>query len=116
MIYPNENPCPYSDILRVETCHLYRLPNVFTPNGDGRNDVFYPLNRAFIQKVNFEAYSRWGNLVFKTDDPEINWDGTDMEGRPLDPGTYNYWCDLLLDIKNGCILFNSIINIISLLD
>lgn len=115
MIDPYGNFGPYSDTLCVEPCPLYRLPNVFTPNGDGRNDVFYPLNRAFIQKVNFEAYSRWGNLVFRTDDPDINWDGTDMEGKPLDPGTYTYRCDLFLDTKNGQILFNSISGTIDLL-
>lgn len=106
---------PYSDTACVAACPLYKLPNVFTPNGDGRNDVFYPLNRAFIQKVNFEAYGRWGNLVFKTDDPDINWDGTDMRGDPLEPGTYTYKCDLFLDTEKGRILFNSISGTIDLL-
>lgn len=106
---------PYSDTACIDACPFYKLPNVFTPNGDGRNDVFYPLNRAFIQKVNFEAYSRWGNLVFQTDDPDINWDGTDLQGHQLEPGTYTYKCDLFLDTENGQILFNSISGTIDLL-
>lgn len=109
------NTGPYSDTVCIEGCPLYKLPNVFTPNGDGKNDLYYPMNRAFIPKVNFEAYSRWGNLVFRTNDPEINWGGQDLRGNDLEPGTYTYKCDLFLDTKKGRVLYNTISGTIDLL-
>lgn len=98
----------YSDTVCVDPCPLYKLPNVFTPNWDGHNDVYYPLNQAFIQKVNFEVYNRWGNLVFRTNDPDINWDGKDMNGNDVEAATYTYKCELFVDTRSGQILYNTL--------
>ena len=48
--------------------------NVFTPNGDGRNDAFAPV-RAPLPGGRLRVFSRWGQLVFQTQDPALRWDG-----------------------------------------
>ncbi len=50
------------------------IPNSFSPNGDGVNDVFYALGTN-ITDFNIQVYNRWGDLVFTTNDPKIGWDG-----------------------------------------
>jgi gliding motility-associated-like protein len=70
---------------------LYRLPNVFTPNGDDFNNLFKPFPYKSVTAVNLEIWDRWGRMVFKTQSPDINWDGTDMTtGQPCSDGTYYY--------------------------
>lgn len=108
------NEGPFSDTVCVEACPAYILPNVFTPNADGSNDLFFPLQRAFVQRVNFEAFNRWGNLVFQTSDPDINWDGKTLDGTDLESATYTYKCDLFLDTEDGEVLFNTISGTIDL--
>mgnify|MGYP001159195491 CR=1 FL=1 len=105
----------YSDTVCIDPCPAYKLPNVFTPNADGSNDIFYPLQSAFIERVNFEAYNRWGNLVFQTNDPEIRWDGRSLNGEELDPATYTYKCDLFLNTREGELLFNTVSGTIDLI-
>ncbi|MEN8927410.1 MAG: gliding motility-associated C-terminal domain-containing protein, partial [Flavobacteriales bacterium] len=83
-----------SNIVCVDNCPIYFLPNVFTPNADGKNDKFIPLLPfKFIQSVDFIIYNRWGSVVYRTDDPMINWDGRDQEsGKPVSDGVYFYVC------------------------
>lgn len=70
---------------------FYRLPNVFTPNGDKYNEKFKPFPYRSVNTVTMEIWDRWGRMVFKTEDPEINWDGRDMTtGQPCSDGTYYY--------------------------
>ena len=52
------------------------VPKVFTPNGDGTNDVLKPVLAGIATFNYFSVYNRWGNLVFKTSDPGTGWDGT----------------------------------------
>lgn len=79
----------------IDNCTYYRLPNVFTPNGDNLNDLVVPGPYKFVQKVDMKIYNRWGNLVFQTDNPDIEWDGRYMEnGKMLSPGVYYYVCDV----------------------
>ena len=88
----NENESLFSNIVCVDNCPLYELPNTFTPNGDGQNDVFVPFPYCFIERVDFRVYNRWGQLVFATEDPDLNWDGTNRSGQLLSAGTYHYVC------------------------
>ncbi len=71
----------------VSTSQLV-VPNVFTPNGDGRNDEFRVMYRSIIE---FECwiYNRWGKLVYHWTDPAKGWDGT-INGRPAAEGAYYY--------------------------
>ncbi len=77
----------------VENCPLYELPNVFTPNGDNVNDVFHPLPYRFVKDIDLEIFNRWGQVVFKTDDPNINWDGKHQTSNTEVPSAvYFYRC------------------------
>jgi gliding motility-associated-like protein len=104
-----QNECFNSDSVCVKYCPKYKLPNTFTPNGDNHNDLFKPYPYLFIDKINMKIFNRWGNLVFTTTDPHINWDGTDLNGRKLSDGVYYYQCDVYYtgfqsyDIKNETI-------------
>lgn len=85
-----------SSPIRTDNCPFYDLPNTFTPNGDGANDLFKPcLIYRYIKSVNFTVTNRWGQVVFQTEDPAINWDGTDQNtGQPLPEGVYYYTCSV----------------------
>jgi gliding motility-associated-like protein len=82
------------DTVCVDNCPLYRLPNVFTPNGDGANERFVPFRPLrFIAEVDFKVFNRWGELVWETSDPALGWDGTDQNtGKALAEGVYYYTC------------------------
>ncbi len=85
------NESGFSNIFCVDNCPYYVLPNTFTPNGDGQNDRFHPFKPyRFVPKIEMKIFNRWGAKVFETEDPEINWDGTDLTGKPLNDGVYVY--------------------------
>ncbi|MDP4827973.1 MAG: gliding motility-associated C-terminal domain-containing protein, partial [Flavobacteriales bacterium] len=85
------NESVLSDIFCVDNCPIYLLPNIFTPNNDGVNDVFIPYPYRFIESIDFQVFNRWGGLVYKTADPAIGWDGTDQTtGQVCTDGTYFY--------------------------
>jgi len=67
------------------------VPNAFTPNGDGKNDILY-VRGDVLEKIDFAIYDRWGEKLFETKDKNIGWDGT-FRGRPCDPGVYVYYLD-----------------------
>ena len=81
-----------SNIVCIENCPVYILPNTFTPNGDGQNDLFKPRLKRFIDSIDMKIYNRWGGLVFETTDPDIKWDGTNLQGKDLNEGVYYYVC------------------------
>jgi gliding motility-associated-like protein len=85
------NESPISNLVCVDNCPEYILPNVFTPNGDNTNDFFIPFPYRYIQDVDIRIYDRWGVLVFQTADPALHWDGRDMNTRKLcTDGVYFY--------------------------
>ncbi len=55
------------------------IPNAFTPNADGLNDVFKPVN-GNLDEYSFRVFNRWGEVVFYTEDPEDYWQGEYQEG------------------------------------
>jgi gliding motility-associated-like protein len=80
-----------SNVVCRDNCPMYVLPNVFTPNGDNKNDVFQPYEcPAFVQSLEFKAFNRWGAQVFSTKDVNINWDGKTNGGKELAAGQYYY--------------------------
>ncbi|NNE29591.1 MAG: gliding motility-associated C-terminal domain-containing protein [Saprospiraceae bacterium] len=87
-----QNESLFSNIECPDNCPNYQLPNVFTPNKDGANDIFTAFPFCFIERIEFKAFNRWGQLVFQTTDPNINWDGTNLNGKELAEGTYYYSC------------------------
>ena len=88
------NEGPLSDPSCVENCPIYRLPNTFTPNNDGSNDFFIPLENRFVESVDFKVFNRWGNVVYETNNPALDWDGTNLSGTKLNGGTYYYVCSV----------------------
>ncbi len=61
------------------------IPNVFTPNGDGKNDVFYIGNLEVLLNASLKVYNRWGSLVYGSDNYKNDWNGL-----KLNDGTYFY--------------------------
>ncbi|MCP9235647.1 gliding motility-associated C-terminal domain-containing protein [Lewinella sp. JB7] len=86
----NGNESAPSNRICVTNCPIYELPNAFTPNGDGRNETFQPIALCFVERVDLKIFNRWGQLVFETQDPAINWTGTNLNGDALPSGTYYY--------------------------
>ena len=69
-----------SNVECQENCLFFKLPNIFTPNGDAQNAVFRPKNYSPLRSIHFQAYNRWGVKVFENtttpaDNVLINWDG-----------------------------------------
>lgn len=77
----------------VQDCETPTLPNVFTPNGDGVNDLFrLSLNES--ECFHGYIYNRWGALIFESDHINIGWDGTVQgTGEAVPEGTYFYLFD-----------------------
>lgn len=80
----------------VEFCPVYELPNVFTPNNDNLNDLFTPIKPyRDVDSINLVVYNRWGEIVFETSDPDINWNGVHQSSNKiLSSGVYLYSCDV----------------------
>ncbi len=62
------------------------VPNTFTPNGDGINDVFMPVGKS-IASIHLVVHNRWGELLFETDDASVGWDGM-YRGEPVKNDVY----------------------------
>jgi gliding motility-associated-like protein len=75
------NESKKSNKVCVANCRKYELPNVFTPDGSGMNDLFRPIppSPLFVESVKFKVFNRWGTKVFeKNDDIYLNWDGSGL--------------------------------------
>lgn len=71
-------------------CNLIFLPNVFTPNGDGRNDTYGISNPFAVERIiSFEIFDRWGSKVFSTTEAMEMWDGN-FKGQPVNSGVMLY--------------------------
>lgn len=95
------NESDLSLFLCIEDCPSYILPNAFTPNGDGFNDQFIPILNRFVTRIKFEVYNEWGQKVFETTDPQINWNGTNFSGAQLADGVYYYTCEVYQNSANA---------------
>ena len=76
-----------SHIVKVPVNCRIAVPGAFTPNNDGRNDFFYPINGHIAKEFDFQVYNRNGELVFATKDWSRKWDGK-RNGIPQTPGVY----------------------------
>ncbi len=73
------------------------VPNAFSPNGDGNNDVFRVLQTCPISKYKIQVFNRWGQLVFVSYRVSDSWDGGIAKGDLLDMGTYFYNIEATVD-------------------
>ena len=74
----DENNCVGRDtvVVRKEEClQKVYIPNGFTPNNDGKNDLLKPIFLDIVKLVRFDIYNRWGQLVFHTTSLDKGWDG-----------------------------------------
>jgi len=88
------NESELSNIICVDNCPIYDLPNAFTPNKDGQNDVFRPYTYRFVERIDMQIFNRWGQLVYETTNPDIEWNGTNLNGSDLAEGVYFYTCQV----------------------
>jgi len=76
------------------------IPNVFSPDGDGTNDIFMVFGgQGVVEVLSFRVYDRWGELLFEdsnftTNDPSHGWDGT-FRGRDMNPGVYVFAAEVM---------------------
>ncbi len=104
----NESHAGYT--VCVDNCPVYILPNTFTPNNDGQNDIYHPRISRFVERIDMKIYDRWGVLVFETTHPEINWSGTDMQGKDLAEGVYYYICTYFVNGQPTIIVKQNVLN------
>ena len=93
-----------SNVACQDNCVFFKLPNIFTPNGDAQNAVFRPKNYSPIRRIHFQAYNRWGVKVFENtttanDRILINWDGggpasENNVSRKVSDGVYFYLAEV----------------------
>jgi gliding motility-associated-like protein len=69
------------------------IPNAFTPNGDGNNDVLF-VRSNYVDAITITIYNRWGQEVFKTIDKDTGWDGT-FNNELLQPDSYAYYIEVV---------------------
>ncbi|HRG00347.1 MAG TPA: gliding motility-associated C-terminal domain-containing protein [Bacteroidia bacterium] len=77
-------------IIKVDLVSFFTVPNVFTPNGDGKNDVF-TFNAINMGDITLTVFDRWGLKMFETTaSGNIKWDGKNKSGNTVNDGTYFY--------------------------
>lgn len=86
----DDKGCGNTDEIRVlvDYSHNLFIPTAFSPNGDGRNDLFRIANFGYQQVSEFRVYNRWGQEVYSAND-NSGWDGT-YRGADQDAGTFHY--------------------------
>ena len=87
------NESAFGEAVCGDNCPVYILPNVFSPNGDRSNDLFGPFPYRGVKQIDLQMFNRWGQVVFGTQDPDINWKGSYKDtSEPLPDGVYYYLC------------------------
>lgn len=90
----DENGCTDSDSVFIEVENIGNLfiPNGFSPNGDGANDLLaiYGIKPEYFREFFFTVYDRWGEKVFESKQPNFTWDGT-FKGKIIDPTVLVYY-------------------------
>ncbi len=92
-LYTTKGSCvsTYSKVISVDIPSKLEVPNVFTPNGDGSNDIFF-VRTANLGEITALIYDRWGNKIYEltTEKGNIAWDGKSNTGKEAPDGTYFY--------------------------
>jgi gliding motility-associated-like protein len=100
MVKVSTDSCSSMDSINIvfRDCEIkLELPNIITPNNDGSNDLFLPLQSKNIEKINTQLFNRWGNLIFETDNLQIEWDGK-SKGQLVADGVY-FWIVNYTDVN-----------------
>jgi gliding motility-associated-like protein len=99
------NESQQSVMVCIDSCNFYEIPNVFTPNGDNFNEKLVAKTSGLVEKIDFRLFNRNGLLLFRTENPRIEWDGT-YKGKIVSPGVYFYQCDVYERRSSGLELFH----------
>ncbi len=93
----DDNGCTGSANVRifVRSCKIVVMPDAFTPNNDGKNDLLHPLGSGIVE-VEYSIYNRWGQLMFTSKDLNHGWDGK-YNGTPQPGGVYAWKLSATLD-------------------
>ena len=87
--------------LSLEDCScMMAVPNVFTPNGDGLNDFFFPVINCVFEEYHLVIFNRWGQLLFETNNQNEKWDGT-YQNKEVPEGVYFYLIDYRQPYNDG---------------
>lgn len=100
----NDGGCKASDDITVTAvCNggNYFLPNTFSPNGDGSNDIFYVRGKGVNRIESLRVFNRWGQMVFEKrnfspNDANAGWDGT-FNGKRADMDVYIYIAEVICE-------------------
>ena len=83
------------DSIRVKVYKLdadILVPSAFSPNGDGKNDLFRPIPIGMRSLDLFRVYNRWGQMLYSRTDAETGWDGK-FAGTPQESATYVWYAE-----------------------
>ena len=89
LIVSASNGCADTTTKRIGIANILEVPNVFTPNDDAKNDYFIVRTNG-ISNYTFSVYTRSGILVYRSQSPDISWDGRSFSGQVLSQGLYYY--------------------------
>lgn len=96
VVQVHAGPCAANDAVTITlaSCAIpgIYVPNAFTPNGDGFNDLFQVVSLLKPRDFVLRIFDRWGEVVFETEEIEGAWDGT-SHGKPVPIGVYPYKID-----------------------
>ena len=100
----NPGGCTARDEVTIETlCNDFNIfiPNTFSPNGDGMNDVFYPRGKGLFKVRSMKIFNRWGEIVFAkaeftANDASAGWNGT-FNNKQLSSDVYVYTIEVVCD-------------------
>jgi gliding motility-associated-like protein len=98
----DQNQCKGRDsviLIKKECLEGFYVPNAFTPDKNGRNDLFRPLLFGNIADFHFTIYNRWGQMVYDTKELYKGWDGT-INGVQAPAGQYVWKCIYRLNGQN----------------
>ncbi len=90
----SEAGCRMEDTVHISlTCNddVVYVPNAFTPNGDDKNDIFR-VRTYGMKDITFRVFSRWGEMVFETNDINEGWDGY-YKGKPCEPAVFDWYIE-----------------------
>lgn len=111
----NAAGCSYRDSIKVTDCceAQIEIPTAFTPHATPANNLFR-IGHKNLQSVDIQIYNRWGNLVYRSNDPEQGWDGT-FEGKPAQAGVYQVIV-LYTACRNGFSFAGKVAEVLHLLE